>query len=188
MGKQKNVQLMTIVVLAVAVLIMSVGFAASAYTRDLSISSGTLNVQASKWDVHFNTNSYEESAGSVEATSKSLTGTSMSYNVTLENVGDFYEFTIDVENLGSFDANLTGITMSALSTEQSKYLTYTITYKNVDYTASQSSLTNLTLAKTDGTEPVKVRVEYIQPDNAADLPSTNQTVNLTATLTYTQVQ
>lgn len=188
MGKQKNVQVTIIAVLAVAVLIMSVGFAASAYTRDLTVSSGTFQVQASKWDVHFDTESYVETTGSVAATSKSLTGTSMTYDVTLSNVGDFYEFTVDVENLGSFDANLIGITMSSLSTEQSKYLTYAIEYDGVTYTATQNNLTNLTLVKKTGVESVKVRVEYVQPTNAADLPSTDQTVSLTASLSYVQVQ
>lgn len=188
MTKQKNTQIVIIAVLAVAVLVMSVGFAASAYTQNLNYDSSNVNVQASKWEVHFDPTSYTESNGSVEANTKTLTGTNMTYDVTLSKPGDFYEFTVDVENLGTFDANLTGISMSSLTTEQSKYLVYTISYKGTQYTSSQSSLSGLTLVKTTGKESVKVRVEYVQPTNQADLPQTDQTVQLIAALTYTQVQ
>lgn len=188
MVKQKNTQIVIIAVLAVAVLVMSVGFAASAYTKNLSVNGSNVNVQASKWDVHFDSTSYTESAGSVVANSKTLTGTNMTYDVTLTKPGDFYEFTVAVENLGTFDANLTALTMSGLTTEQSKYLVYTIDYNGTQYTSSQSSISGVTLSKTDGTAPVKVRVEYVQPADSTQLPTTDQTISLTAALTYTQVQ
>lgn len=75
--------------------------------------------------------------------------------------------------------------MNSLTTEQAKYLTYEITYNGTEYTTTTSSL-SVALAKTSGVAPVKVRVEYIQPDNPADLPSSEVNVSLTASLTYNQ--
>lgn len=184
MEKQKNTQMFVIAILAVAVLTMSVGFAA--FTQTLNI-DGNVTVASSKWNIAFDTTSYQESSGSVTVsdTNRTLSGTSMTYNVTLTKPKDFYEFTINVKNTGTFDANLTGITMSALTTEQAKYLKYVITYNGTEYTTTTSSL-SVALANTTGVAPVKVRVEYIQPDNPADLPSSEVTVPLTASLTYNQ--
>lgn len=184
MEKQKNTQMFVIAILAVAVLTMSVGFAAYAQTLDIN---GEVKVASSLWNIQFDTTSYVESSGSVKvsAENRTLSGTSMTYNVTLTKPGDFYEFTINVKNTGTFDANLTGITMSTLTTEQAKYLTYEIDYNGTKYTNTTSGL-SIALAKTSGVAPVKVRVAYIQPDASKDLPSSEVTVPLTASLTYDQ--
>lgn len=182
MEKQKNTQMFVIAILAVAVLTMSVGFAVFTQTLDIN---GNVTVASSKWSIAFDTSSYVESDGSVAVSNKTLDGTSMTYNVTLTKPGDFYEFTVNVKNTGTFDANLTGISMSALTTEQAKYLTYEITYNGTKYTANATGL-SVALAKTEGVATVKVRVQYIQPEASADLPSTQVTVPLTASLTYSQ--
>jgi hypothetical protein len=188
MEKNKSTQTVIIAILAVVILTMSVGFAASAYTQNLNINDSTVNVTAAKWNVHFDDASYTETTGSVAATSHTLTGTTMVYEVTLAKPGDFYEFTVNVKNEGTFDANLTSLTMSSLTTEQAKYLTYTITYNNgTTYSASNTAITGSTLAKSTGIAPVKVRVTYLTPADSANLPTTDQTLTLSATLTYTQV-
>lgn len=182
MEKQKNTQMFVIAILAVAVLTMSVGFAAFTQTLDIN---GNVTVASSKWSIAFDTTSYVESDGSVAVSNKTLDGTSMTYNVTLTKPGDFYEFTVNVKNTGTFDAKLTGISMSSLTPEQAKYLTYEITYNGTKYTATATKL-SVALAKTEGVATVKVRVQYIQPEASADLPSTQVTVPLTASLTYEQ--
>lgn len=183
-GKEKNTQMFVIAILAVAVLTMSVGFAAFTQTLDIS---GNVSVASSSWNIQFDTSSYQESAGSVTvaADNRTISGTSMTYNVTLTKPGDFYEFTVNVKNTGTFDANLTGITMSPLTTEQSKYLTYEIDYNSNTYTSTQTGL-SISLANTSGVVPVKVKVSYVQPENPADLPSSEVTIPLTASLTYNQ--
>lgn len=184
MEKQRNTQMLVIAVLAVAVLTMSVGFAS--FTQKLNI-SGNTTVSASRWNVKFVDTSYAESSGSVTVSeaNRTITGTSVTYAVKLTKPGDFYEFTIDVNNSGTFNANLTGVTLSSLSAEQSKYLKYTLTYNGTEYSASTSGLSVL-LAANGGTLPVKVRVEYIQPTNPEDLPQNEVVVPLTASLSYEQ--
>ncbi len=74
--------------------------------------------------------------------------------------------------------------MSTLSEEQAKYLTYTVEYGGTPFSASASGLnTALTVGQT---VDVLVRVDYVQPDDAADLPQENITVNLSADLNYSQ--
>jgi len=184
MERNKGTQTLVIVLLSFTILFMTVGFAVFASTLNIN---GTVKVSPSKWSIHYVTNSYAESTGSVAATSKTIGNTDATYSVTLAKPGDFYEFTINVINDGTFDAVLKGLTMSTLTAAQQKYLTYTVTYDGTDYTASASNL-SLSLPCTSGsnTKPVKVRVEYIQPEQSTDLPSEEVTVTLTASLDYEQ--
>ena len=186
MEKKKNTQLFVIAILSVAILVMSVGFASYATTLNIN---GTATVKASKWSVHYVTTSYAESTGSVAATAHNLTNTDFTFTVTLDKPGDFYEATANIINDGTFDANLTSLTMTTLTEAQQKYLTYTVTYDGTPYTASPSSISNsLPFASGSNTKAVKVRVEYVQPENSADLPTDNVDVTLTASLGYVQAE
>ena len=181
MKKKMNASTLSILLLSVAFLIMSVGFAA--YSQNLNI-NGNATIKKALWKVQFVDTSYAESTGSVQATSKALTNTTMTYDVTL-NPGEFYEFTVDVENAGTFDAVLKSITMSTLTDEQKEYVKYTLTYDGVDYTSSNTSLSLDLLKETKKT--VKVRVEYFLPEDETKLPTTEDVkLSLTASLNYSQ--
>lgn len=184
MEKKVNYSGIAVVVLAAAILVMSVGFAA--YSSTLNI-NGSAAVSSAKWLVQFDDASFQETVGSVETTEEpTINGTSVTYSVALEKPGDFYEFTIDVENGGTFDAQLDSITMTDIS-EHANYLKYTLTYDGVEYTPT-SLTTGLPKTLTAGSraEDVKVRVEYIQPSSADQLPTELKNVTLNATLNYSQ--
>lgn len=183
MEKKISYSGLVVVVLAVAVLVMSVGFAV--FSTNLSI-NGTAQVSSSSWQVEFDESSYEETVGSVSPTSDpTINTTSMTYQVTLAKPTDFYEFTIDVKNLGTFNAQLKSITMTDIS-EHANYLKYTVTYNGTQYTQTTSNL-SIPLEAGTGVEEVKVRVEYVQPSDASQLPSEAKTVTLSASLDYEQV-
>ncbi len=186
MQKQKNFQLAVIGVLAFAVLFMSVGFAA--YSSVLNI-NGTANVSANKWSVHFDTDTYQLGDGSVNEADISVSDTAVEYTVDLEKPGDYYLFSIDVVNDGTFGAVLDKITMTALTEAQKKYLTYTVKYDDQTYTASADSL-SIALPTTTGAnrKNVTVKVTYVQPANSDDLPSEAVTVNLAAAFDYSQAE
>lgn len=182
MEKKVNYSSIAIIMLAIALIGMSVGFAV--FSSNLQI-NGTAKIASSSWKVEFDPESYEESLGSVSPTSEPvINATSMTYEVTLNQPTEFYEFTIDVKNLGTFNANLTSLTMTDISTH-ANYLKYTVTYGSQEFTSSNPSL-NIPLAATTGSETVKVRVEYLQPSDASLLPTTTQTASLSVALDYTQ--
>ncbi len=185
MQKQKNFQVAIIGVLAFAVLFMSVGFAA--YSQQLNI-NGTAVVAANKWSVHFKKDSIQKVQDSVEAESAVIdeSTTSATFKAKLEKPGDFYAFSVDVINDGTFDAALTSVTMSNLTTAQQKYLKYTVSYDNSETWTGTTSGLNYALNKNQS-KNVIVRVEYIAPDSAADLPEEDTTVSLTLTLNYGQI-
>ena len=189
MGNKKSKKGIVIFLVLVAVLLMTIGFAA--YTQNLTI-NGTANVTASSWSVHYNNDSQSTdnhgivtSANSVAATSATIgtNDTDFAFTVTLAKPGDFYEAEIYPHNFGTLTAYLKGITMSTLTEAQAKYLTYTVTYDGTTYSASQSGITGKALAA-GAQVPVKVRVEYKLPANSSDLPKTNQEISVTGSFAY----
>ena len=191
MEKKRNSQTIIIAILAVAVLFMSVGFAAFAQTLNIQ---GNVTVEPTKWSVHWDTTSYSQTTGSVPVlngslttgTTPTLTNTDVTFGARLTKPGDFAEFSIDAINDGDFDAKLTSITLSPLTTAQSKYLTYTVTYNGVEYSATTTGL-NISLPATGtNTVTVKVRVEYITPGQASELPTEAANITLSASFDYEQ--
>lgn len=183
MEKKKNSQMIIIVVLSIALLTMSVGFAT--YSADLLI-EGSVNILPASWNVQIDADSYKESKDStvsVGGEDRNITGTTMTYDVELNNPGDKYEFTIDVENTGTFDANLISILITTLSEDTSKYLKYTVEYDGND----SSLIKNVILPKHGGKATIKVTVEYILPEDLNDMPLDNKLISLVCTLNYVQV-
>ena len=197
MKNKKKMEIGILLVLIIAVLGMTVGFAY--YAQNLTI-NGTVTVKGSPWKVHYVADDITETSGSETATSATIgnSDTNFAFTVTLEKPGDFYEATINVINEGSMDALLKKVTMGLSAVDSSsnpvsssdlaKYLTYTITYNNgTPYTATTDNITGITLAANanhNATHPVKIRVAYTQPASSADLPSTDVTVTVTGQLDY----
>jgi hypothetical protein len=83
----------------------------------------------------------------------------MTYTVTLNEPGDFYEFTINVVNDGTIDAVLSSINLTELTAAQQKYITHVVTYNGTDYYCRDfrifaycPSLEEVVLISTPGTE------------------------------------
>ncbi len=181
MRKENNVQNYVIVILSITLLVMAVGFAA--FSQNLSISSSTATFKKAKWDVHFDTTTFTETSTITASPAPTLSNTNVSFTVTLNKPGDVYSFRISAKNFGTIDAKMTGITMSGLTADQAKYVSYTITYAGEEYTSTTSNL-NFPLAA-EGSHSVVVTVKYLLPADAADLPSEqDQTVNLSAAFDY----
>lgn len=163
---------------------MTVGFAA--YSQTLNI-TGNVTVSKSSWDVHYvtGTGEYTESDNSVAASAHTVGDTDFSFTATLAKPGDFYEATITAKNFGTIGAKLKKVTMSTLTTEQAKYLSYTVKVNGTTYTETTD---NLSVAlDANATHSVVVRVEYSQPQNASDLPQEDQTITVTGNLDYESV-
>ena len=170
--KERNV---IILLLCTAIVIMSVGFAL--LSSDLKM-NGTANVKTASWDVHFENVANEQTTGSASVTNAptiDLQTTTVDYAVTLNQPGDKYTFTIDVVNDGSIAAKLHSFDLAGVSAEQDAYINYTVEGMTVNQVLNGSDTATLT-----------VTVEY-DPNVTADiLPTTDQTLNLTATLNFVQ--
>ena len=169
-----------IIILVILVLTISIGFALLSSTYFIS---GTSTIKNSSWDVHFD--HLLETTGSVTPDEEATIDTdklNISYTITLDKPGDFYEFTVDVVNNGTIDAKLSALpTVTGVSQEQDTYINYTFTHTD------GSSINVGEIIKPNEATNFKVRVEYdssITEDS--QLPKTDQTLNLDVEMNYQQ--
>ena len=178
MRRENYIQNVIIALLAITVLAMSIGYAA--YTQQLNV-NGTATFSKAKWDVHFDTSTFTETS-TIKATTKDVGNTAITYAVTLPKPGSEYSFTVNAKNFGTIDANMTKITLSGLTEAQSKYITYTVNYNGTDYSATTDGL-SIPLAA-EASHTLTVKVAYVLPTAATDLPQVDTDVNLTVALGY----
>lgn len=186
MERQRNTQILVIAVLSIAILTMSIGFAA--FTTNLNI-NGNVNVAGMKWSVHFDTNASNTTVteGSASTTKPTVASTTVTFEVDLDELGEFYEFTVPVVNDGDFDGALRTLTWGGVSEDQLEYLDIKATVNGTSYSYGDTDGSDQVIAKQTGVHDVTVRVEYLEPETDADvekLPDEDQTVALTLVLTY----
>lgn len=189
--KGKKNERKVILILAIALLFMAVGFAAYeatlTYGGGSSGSGNTTTITANKWNIEYDTDSLQVTTGSVQpTTAASLTATDFTFAVTLAKPGDFYEATWTVTNNGTYNAKMDAITMlPALTAAQQNFLTYTVTYDTTDYSASASGLNHTINA--GATKTIKLRIEFKANTTAANLPENGDTLSIKGSFHYTDV-
>lgn len=158
---------------------VTVGYAALSTTLSIT-GKGTLSKNS--WDIHFENLVIVDNGASVVTTAPTIdsTKTKVSFNITLSKPGDSYEFTVDAVNKGTIDAMLSGFSATSLTTDQQKYLTYTVTY------GDGATISTKDYLKKGTSETIRVRVRFKDDLSATDLPSSAETLNLTATFVYVQ--
>ena len=167
-------------VLVILLLSISLGYAL--LTTNLNI-VGTTVVKDNKWDIYFD--NVQVRTGSVTASTPAIdtNKTTVSYSVTLNLPGDYFEFTVDAKNAGTIDGMIFAVSSKLNGTEITtlpNYLEYSVTYSD------GIAIQNNHLLEAGKTETYKVRVGYKKDISATDLPSTEQTLNLTFSVTYVQ--
>lgn len=176
--KKKSNRKFVLLVLALLLFTITVGYAALSTTLNIN---GTSKINNATWDVHFA--NLKVTSGSVSATKAATidSATEIDYNVELIKPGDFYEFTVDVTNTGTIDAKLgEAPILSGVSAEQDVYTNYTVTYS--DDTAINA---NDKLAA-GATKKLKVRVEFDRNITNSQLPTEAQTLDLKFAMNYVQ--
>ena len=184
MSKKKNDYI--IMILVIAVIFMSIGFAITSYTQLLQINGSSVTVKSASWNIHFDSNSYAETTGSITGT-HTLSNTLFTYNVTL-SPNDFYSAEFDVKNEGTFDGQLESLVLTpTLSSTELEYLNYYIEYDGVVYSASQIFNNGPTIAA-GATKHIKVYINYFtNTTNADSLPTEDHVLSLSIALNYKQV-
>ncbi len=162
-------------------LVVGLGIGYAYINSDLKI-NGTAQINHANWDVHWA--NVQVKSGSVSAATPTITNqTTVNYSVTLTNPGDYYEFTVDAVNGGEIDAMIDTISSKLNGTKITtlpEYLSYSVVYADDEELEENHQL----LANT--TEKYKVSISYRDDINASQLPTTNQTLNLSFTVVYRQ--
>ena len=164
-NRKKNTKL----VLLLLLVCITLGYAA--LRTGLNI-NGTANVSSSSWNVYFSNYQMSNATNITPTTEPSISGTtttSISYEVDLDVPGDLYEFSVEVVNGGSLDANISlvskynGTEIDAQHPVPA-YITYTVTDENGDPIVDNHRLNH------GEREIVKVYVKY-RDDDASVLPA-----------------
>ena len=157
---------------------ISIGYATLTTTLNIN---GNTKIEKATWDVHFE--NLVKNEGSVVATTDAAidsTKTVIDYAINLTEPGDFYEFTVDIVNSGSINAMISEVLKEGLSTDQEKYIDYSVKYSDGEEVFEKDAL------KSGTTKNIIVSVKYKEDVNAEDLPSAEETLNLKFSITYIQ--
>ena len=171
-------------ILLLLVVGLSIGYALLQTTLTIN---GTSKIKGNTWDIHFANLSVTEGSvtigtGDVAAAIQSST-TDITYTVTLNEPGDFYEFTVDAVNAGTIDGMIESVTSklnNAPITTLPAYLDYSVAYSDGIEIAPNQYL------KAGDSETYKVRIEFNRDIENTDLPSTVQTLTLAFGVVYIQ--
>ena len=151
-------------ILLLIILGLSLGYALIATTLKIN---GTSIITKQNWDIYWANPVVTEGSKSMTLPTISQDtddplNTKVSWNVTLAEPGDFYEFTIDAVNNGSIDAKIAKIN-TIVNDDVNEllpiYIKYTVTYSD----GTEPSIGDILPKKsngTPGTKKYKIRVEY----------------------------
>ena len=164
-----NQNLKRYVVVCILSFILCVGIGFAAFSTSLDI-NGTGKVKSASWKIKFANLKPAELVGTAtEETAPTISGEDThigDYKVTLTSPGDSVSYSFDIVNEGTFDAEITSLTVGTPNCEGTgdnaltdasnvcKNLTYTLTYsdgsniKNGDSLEAGDSITGVTLTLT----------------------------------------
>lgn len=166
----------------------------ASFTERLEI-DGTGTVKLSSWEIAFTSVSEADLTGTAkEITKPELTSTKIGdFAVQLTTPGDSVTYEIEVENKGTYDAEISSITIPTPACEGSgtnaetdaanvcKNLTYTLTYED-GKTVKQTD----TLASQEKKKMI-LKLAYSSAVTATELPTNDVTIsNLTIPIIYAQ--
>ena len=166
-------------------LLLGVGYAM--LTSSLNI-NGVSNINNSTWNIYWNNVEIKEgSVTDVITPARIKSGnTEVEFNVTLNQPGDYYEFTVDAVNDGSIDAMVGSFSKGVYASdgitakELPDYLEYTVTY------GDNNLIENKHLLAANSTATYKVRVSFKRDINASQLPSTDENLVFKFEVNYEQ--
>ena len=195
-SKKYYAQNAAIIVLALSIIVMSIGYAT--YSTQLQL-KGVTTIQSSKWSILLqNPTKYSTTTIADDKITK-LEVKDLAVNFAAEmSIDDTFSFTVDVVNDGTFDAKLTGWSLTAKNTATNEaiavdenktgasnsYLTYSVRWLDGTALAENDPLKHKVAGNNDNIKKLLVTVQTHQPANAADLPETNQSFEFDFQMNY----
>lgn len=114
MEKERRIKILSIIALIVAVLGLTVAFAALSETLTIN---GTANVDAATWDIHFeNLESSIEGDASIVGEPQLNETTINNINMIITKPNDTVSFSVNLKNAGTLNAKISSVNISPLCT------------------------------------------------------------------------
>lgn len=179
MEKERKVKKYALVALIIAIIGLTVAFAA--LSQELNI-SGSGKVDPALWDIYFDNLSEPTINGkaSIGEISSIENKTTLNINVNLAVPNDEVIYTVDLVNNGDVNAEIDSIDVS-LTEEQKKYVDFSMKYE--DTSLGEVAVKDVLLAKT--TLPIKITIKY-KDITTSELPKENLNIGFTYALNFVQ--
>lgn len=146
-------------------------------TSNLNV-EGTARFTNASWNIHFD--NYSLMSGSVaNLTSPTITDTSITFSARVEKAGDFYGFTVDVENEGNINARVSNFSVTP-DFSTIGYAESSITYDN------GRAIQVGDILASNKTKTIKVILKYKEDAEEYLYPLTDQDITVTISLDYEQ--
>ena len=181
MEKQRRIKMLSLSAVIVAVLGLTVAFAALSTTLNIK---GSAYLDAAKWGIKFQNLSEPSIVGEASDAKTAKIEKDVSINdikVTLSKPGDSVTYTVDLVNDGDINAKIENIEKTNLTEEQQKYITFTVKYKENDTELKIGDI----LSKKE-VKPLVIKIEYRKDLESSDLPKSAQGINLSYKLDFVQ--
>ena len=181
MEKERRVKWLVIVSLIVAVLGLTIAFAALSETLTIN---GTATLDAAKWGIKFNNLTSGTKIGDAivnnEATIADDKVTIENIDVTLKTPGDSVTYKVNLVNEGTINAEISNIKVPELTEEQKRYIEFKVTYDTGE------EVTQGDILNSGATKNLTIKIEFKKDITASDLPSNAQQINLSYKLDFVQ--
>jgi hypothetical protein len=172
--KERRIKTLTVIALIVAILGLTVAFAAMSKTLTIN---GTANVDAASWDIHFeNLKSDTYGAPTINSTAVISDDGISNIDITLEKPDDEVDYTFDVVNNGSINAKIGSIEVSQLCTLESSI-------ESCDWD-NDGTVTESDIEKIDENVSFIISYDDYNPLNVGDTLNVGETKNLIVIITY----
>lgn len=181
MEKQRRVKMLSLSAVIVAVLGLTVAFAALSTTLNVK---GSAYLDAAKWGIKFQNLSEPSIVGEASDAKTAKIEKDVSIKdikVTLSKPGDSVTYTVDLVNDGDINAKIENIEKTALTEEQQKYITFTVKYKT-----DETELKIGDILSSGEVKPLVIKIEYRKDLESSDLPKSAQEINLSYKLDFVQ--
>ena len=187
MNKKKKNRIFLLLILLLAI---TVGFAALATTLKIN---GNASITKNTWNIYWD--NIDNQDGVTPTTSEIVNEDDthkkniVNFEVTFEQPGDYYEFTVDAVNAGTIDAEILSIEKkfddNVISQENPlpSYLKYEVTYEDGSEIKVEDKLAKRTDASTFTRKTYKIRVEY-DKDAVTNSDINNQVGDVTHTFDF----
>ena len=207
MERERKIKSMSLVAMIVAVLGLTVAFAALSQTLTIN---GSATIDAATWDIHYKAatgadtgKTKNTTTGAASAVNGDLTGTTVSnLSATLTRPGDSVTFYWDVENAGDINAYISSLVPATISNSN---LTCTGTAQDsavatsdankvcsvlqfsFKYVDGDAVAANDTLTTAEGTKHLELKISYPSTVTNDNWPTADVNITFpTITTTYSQ--
>ena len=179
MEKQVNVKMVLGIMCTVMIIMLSVAFAH--FSRMLK-TAGQGKVDPANFDIHFKNLSEPVLHGGAEVTgTPTIASEGANINniaVTLKLPGDYVSYTVDIENTGDINVEVSNIEHTDLDNSLLELEVY--------YTDTEERLQTGDELQPSEVKNITVKIKYKDIENPDLLPDTVQTINFSYSVTYTQ--